>query len=228
MIDERLEKARRRLIQEIASDARDTASWTGRQAFSERVMAAMEAVPRHEFVRPEDQVAAYVNRPQRIGHGQTISQPYIVALMTDLLDLEGAETILEIGTGCGYQAAVLATVAEAGRVYSVETVEVLADGARKRLDRLGFSNVKVLTGDGYGGWPEEAPFDAVIVTAAPERIPETLVEQLKPGGRMVIPIGRPHSRQMLVLLRKDARGRVTSDKVLPVAFVPMVDREPRN
>jgi len=228
MTDERLEKARQRLLREIAYDARDTASWTGRRVFSERVMTAMESVPRHEFVRPEDRVAAYVNRPQRIGHGQTISQPYIVALMTDLLDLEGDETILEIGAGCGYQAAVLATVAEGGHVYSIETVEALAEGARKRLDRLGYSNIDVRSGDGYGGWPEEAPFDAVIVTAAPERIPETLVEQMKPGGRMVIPIGRAHSRQMLILLRKDRRGRVSSDKVLPVAFVPLVPREPLN
>jgi len=123
---------------------------------------------------------------------------------------------------------VLATVADTGRVYSMETVEVLADGARKRLDRLGYSNIEVRSGDGYEGWPKVAPFDAVIVTAAPERIPEILVEQLKPDGRMIIPIGRPHSRQMLVLLRKDVRGRVKSEKILPVAFVPLVPRATPN
>ncbi len=210
----------RRLLDEIAQDARDTAFWTGRKAFSDRTMAAMAAVPRHEFMRDGDEVVAYINRPQPIGHGQTISQPYIVALMTDLLDLDGTEKVLEIGTGSGYQAAVLAHAA--ARVFTIEVVEELGRAAADRLKDLHYGNVFVRIGDGYQGWPEEAPFDAIIVTAAPERIPEALITQLRPGGRMIVPIGRAHDRQTLTLVVKGADGKVTVDSVLPVAFVPMV------
>ena len=220
---EKLSKARDRLLEEIAANARETKNWTGRARFSDAVMAAMKHVPRHEFVDPRDAVAAYVNRPQSIGYGQTISQPYIVALMSDLLDLEPTDRVLEIGTGCGYQAAVLAELA--ARVYSIETVEALSQGARRRLKSLGYDNVEVSTGDGYEGWPDEAPFDAIIVTAAPERIPETLVEQLRPGGRMAIPIGRVHETQTLVRVTKDAEGNVSEQAGLPVAFVPMVAKK---
>lgn len=220
MADDGYEEKRRRLMQEIEQDAQDTAFWTGRKAFSDRTMAAMEQVPRHEFVREEDDVVAYINRPQPIGHGQTISQPYIVALMTDLLDLEGVEKVLEIGTGSGYQAAVLSRVA--ALVYTIEVVEALGQQAQERHARLGYDNVHVRIGDGYKGWPEEAPFDAVMVTAAPERIPDDLIRQLRPGGRMVIPIGRAHDRQTLTLVAKSLDGKVTIESVLPVAFVPMI------
>ncbi len=223
---DRFDKARRRLLDEIAADARDTAGWTGRAAFSAVTMAAIERVPRHAFVRPEDASAAYANRPQSIGCGQTISQPYIVALMTDLLDLEGGERVLEIGTGSGYQAAVLAETG--AEVFSLETVERLAKPARARLDELGYDRVRTRVGDGYLGWPEEGPFDGILVTAAPERVPAALIDQLKPMGRMVVPIGRPHQHQMLTLVRKDLGGTVSADAVLPVAFVPMVAGRPRD
>ena len=215
-----LAEAHRRLLAEIEIEARDTHSWTGRERFSERVMAAMASVPRHEFVLPEDVPFAYINRPRGIGHGQTISQPYMVAAMTDLLDLSENDRVLEIGTGCGYQAAVLAKVAR--RVFSVEVIEELASAAKRRLARLGFDNVEVHHGDGYEGLPDRAPFDAIMVTAAPEAIPDALVEQLKPGGRMVIPIGRVHETQTLFLGTTKPDGKFTADRVLPVAFVPMV------
>lgn len=213
---------RDRLIEEIDEEARLTASWTGRVRFADRVMAAMARVPRHEFVLEGDEPFAYINRPRGIGFGQTISQPYIVALMTDMLDLQPADRVLEIGAGSGYQAAVMAGLS--GHVYSVEVVAALAEAAAARLDRLGYDNVSVRTGDGYAGWPEEAPFDAIMVTAAPESIPEALVEQLKPGGRMAVPVGRPHETQLLMLVRKDADGHPTRQSLLPVAFVPMVRR----
>lgn len=213
-------KKHQRLLDEIAAAARDTKSWTGREAFSGAVMEALTRVPRHEFVRDGDEAAAYVNRPLPIGHGQTISQPYMVAVMTDFLDLGPADRVLEIGTGSGYQAAVLARVA--GRVYTVEVIEDLAKSAQARLSRLGYDTVEVLNGDGNEGWPDHAPFDAVMVTAAPLSIPEPLVEQLKPGGRMVIPIGRVHETQTLYLGVKGEDGKLKTSKTLPVAFVPLV------
>jgi protein-L-isoaspartate(D-aspartate) O-methyltransferase len=216
------EKARRRLIEEIKRNAHDTVEWTGRKFFSESVMAAIARVPRHRFVKPEHEVAAYVNRPQSIGHGQTISQPYIVALMTDLLDLAGSETVLEVGSGSGYQAAVLAEILPDGHVYTIEIVNALADQARVRLSDMDYQNITLRQGDGYKGWPEQAPFDAIMVTAAPEHMPQILIDQLKPGGRMAIPIGRAHDRQTLAVVRKDADGHVSVDSMLPVAFVPMV------
>jgi len=222
MDDSSLAKARRRLIAEIEEEARDTLYWTGRARFSDRVMAAIDRVPRHEFVLPGDEAYAYVNRPRGIGHGQTISQPYIVALMTDLLDLEPGHRVLEIGTGCGYQAAVLAELC--ARVYSVETVEELAHTAAARLARLGYANVDVRCGEGFEGWPEEAPFDAIIVTAAPTAVPPALLEQLAPGGRLAVPVGEAGATQILTLCRKDAEGRIERDGLLPVSFVPMVRR----
>jgi protein-L-isoaspartate(D-aspartate) O-methyltransferase len=216
------DKAKSRMLAEIEREARDTESWTGRAAYAERVMNAIRKVPRHEFVPEDDAAYAYVNRPRSIGHGQTISQPYIVALMSELLDLQPGDRVLEIGTGCGYQAAVLAELA--GEVASVETVGALAKGAAERLRRLGYRNVEVRHGDGFKGWPEKAPFDAIIVTAAPEHIPEALARQLKPGGRLVIPVGRPHDTQMLYRCVKGADGALACEKMLPVAFVPMVER----
>lgn len=216
------EKARRRLLDEIKAEARSTKNWTGRAEFSDRVTAAMAKVERHLFVPVEDVDCAYINRPRPIGHGQTISQPYIVAVMTDLLDLDKNDRVLEIGAGSGYQAAVLAEVA--GYVYSIETVEALAASARRRLKSLGYANIEIRCGDGYQGWEEQAPFDAVIVTAAPEYIPQALIEQLKVGGRMVIPVGRAHDTQILYRGVKEEDGTLTTTRTLPVAFVPMVSR----
>jgi protein-L-isoaspartate(D-aspartate) O-methyltransferase len=183
-------------------------------------MRAIARVPRHEFVPLLERPFAYDNRPLAIGHGQTISQPYIVAIMSDLLDLTPADTVLEIGTGCGYQAAVLAELA--GRVVTLELVPDLAEQARRRLARLGYGNVDVHHGDGFRGCPEEAPFDAIIVTAAPAVLPPALPEQLKVGGRLVIPIGPRGDAQMLYRCVKQADGTLLKEPKLPVAFVPMV------
>lgn len=219
--------ARRAMVDAVAADAAATASYTGRPAFSKRVMDALGKVERHRFVPPEMVPRAYLNRPLPIGNDQTISQPYIVALMTDLLDLEGGEKVLEIGTGSGYQAAILAELG--GRVFSVEIVPALAREARSRLDRAGYPTVAVRLGDGWAGWPEEAPFDAIIVTAAPESIPPPLLAQLRPGGRMVIPLGPAGVTQSLELLVKQADGSLLRRRVLPVAFVPFTGqgRAPR-
>ena len=216
-------QARDRLLETIAAEAADTERWTGRKQFSERTMQAMADVAREAFVAPGDEDVAYVNRPQSIGYGQTISQPFIVALMTDLLGLKGGERVLEIGTGSGYQAAVLAEMS--AEIFSVETVAALAVRARENLARAGYrQKVHVREGDGFEGWPEEAPFDAVIVTAAPERMPKTLVKQLKPGGRIVVPIGARSGPQMLHVVKKLEDATLDDRSVLPVAFVPMVHR----
>jgi protein-L-isoaspartate(D-aspartate) O-methyltransferase len=212
---------RQELLDEIAADAADTAQRTGRARFAPRTMAAMAKVPREDFVRPIDEDSAYLNMPLPIGHGQTISQPYIVALMTDLLDLQGDERVLEIGAGSGYQAAILSVLAR--EVFSIEVVEPLAREAAAKLARLGYRNVDVRSGDGGKGWLEKAPFDAIIVTAAAaEGVPPDLVAQLRPGGRMVIPVGKGRWSQNLLLITKDEAGHVTEKSVLPVAFVPLV------
>ena len=182
-----------------------------------RVLAAMREVPRHLFVDAAHQARAYDDQPLPIDRNQTVSQPYIVALMTELLDVQPNEKVLEIGTGSGYQSAVLARLAR--HVYSIEIVPELALAASERLQRLGYRNVTVRTGDGYRGWPEEAPFDAIIVTAAPERIPEPLLDQLAPAGRMVIPVGGFF--QELKVFSKDSSGNVSEKDILPVRFVPM-------
>jgi protein-L-isoaspartate(D-aspartate) O-methyltransferase len=182
-----------------------------------RVLAAMREVPRHLFVDGPERAHAYEDSPLPIGGHQTISQPYIVALMTELLDLQPEERVLEIGTGSGYQSAVLSRVCR--EVYSIEIVPELAEAAARRLKQLGYANVTVKQGDGYRGWPEHAPFDGIIVTAAPERIPQPLIEQLAPNGRMVIPVGGFF--QELKVFRKDASGKVTEQAILPVRFVPM-------
>jgi len=209
--------ARRRMLAEIEMDVRDTARSTGRERLDPRVAAAIGKVPRHRFVPPHLADRAYENRPLPIGHEQTISQPFIVALMTELIDPKPADRVLEIGTGSGYQAAVLAELA--AEVYSIEIVEPLAEQARQTLDRLGYRNVQVKAGDGYQGWPEHAPFDSIIVTCAPERVPPPLVDQLRDGGKMIVPVGGGFGQE-LVLLEK--RGReVRQRAVLPVRFVPM-------
>jgi len=184
-----------------------------------RVLSAMARVPRHEFVPAEQRPYAYEDRPLPIGEGQTISQPYIVALMTELLELEAGDRVLEIGTGSGYQAAILAELT--AHVYTIEILPKLAQRAEQTLRRLGYGQVKVKAGDGYLGWPERAPFDAIIVTCAPERVPEPLREQLKEGGRMVIPVGPQWTGQTLYLLRKQG-GDLEQKAVIPVRFVPMV------
>jgi protein-L-isoaspartate(D-aspartate) O-methyltransferase len=212
---------RTRLLKEIQDEARQTRKWTGRAAFDGKVMAALARVPRHEFMSPKEVAFSYVNRPYAIGHGQTISQPYIVALMTDLLDIQSHHRILEVGTGSGYQTAVLASLAN--RVYSVEIIPQLADAARSRLARLGYGNVSLNTGDGGQGWAAEAPFDGIMVTAAALEMPPCLPEQLAPGGRLVIPLGETGGEQRLMLGLKDADGAIEIKSVLAVAFVPLVD-----
>ena len=221
MDPDKLEKNRQRLLQEIEVDAFETRKRTGRRKFSDKVMSAMANVPRHKFMAPDEARFAYINRPQSIGHGQTISQPYIVALMTDLLDLTPKDRVLEIGTGSVYQTAVLSSIV--AEVYSVETIAPLADAAGLRLKNLGYENAHVRHADGYEGWPEEALFDAIIVTAAPPRFPEAPTQQLANGGRMIVPVGRPHEPQTLYLCSKNDDGELTKKKVLPVAFVPMVE-----
>lgn len=188
-----------------------------------RVLAAMRKVPRHEFVAEQYAYAAYEDHPLPIGYGQTISQPYIVALMTELLRLMPEAKVLEVGTGCGYQTAVLAEIA--AEVYSVEIIEPLARESVDRLQRLGYKNVLVKHADGYPGWPEQAPFDGIIVTAGADHVPPPLIEQLKPGGRMVIPVGEPHGEQMLLVVEKTLNGRISTRNVTPVLFVPLT-REP--
>jgi protein-L-isoaspartate(D-aspartate) O-methyltransferase len=191
----------------------------GAPPLSERTLAVLGQVPRHEFVPDEQQRYAYQNRPLSIGARQTISQPYIVALMTDLAELTKDDVVLEVGTGSGYQAAVLSALA--GRVYTIEIVEMLGRRAASTLERLGYNNVTARVGDGYAGWPDQAPFDAILVTAAPEEVPEPLVEQLAVGGRMVIPVGPEGEVQILQVLTKSEDGLVIVSDVIAVRFVPL-------
>ena len=212
-------RERAALLREIAAMARDTGAETGRPVFSARVMAAMAKVPRHQFVPASYGSLAYANRPLPIGHGQTISQPYIVALMTDLLDLKPGDAVLEIGTGSGYQAAVLAELVQ--QVYSIEIVEPVGLKAAALLQHLGYKNIETRIGDGYNGWPDRGPFDAIIVTAAAPQVPPALVAQLKPGGHMVIPVGSEAEVQFLHVMSKLADGSITTQRSLPVRFVPL-------
>ena len=198
----------------------ETRSETGLAAMSPTVRSAMARVDRHRLVPDGQRSLAYRNHPLPIGGGQTISQPYIVAVSTDLLQLNPNSTVLDVGTGSGYQAAVLAEIA--ARVYSIEIIPSLGDEARKRLEELGYRNIEVRIGDGYQGWPEKAPFDGIVVTAAAPRVPPELLAQLKPGGRMVIPVGGSGEIQFLKVIEKRADGGVSEKKVLPVRFVPLV------
>lgn len=207
------------MLEAIRESVRESAGYTGRSELSPRVMAAIGAVPREAFIPPAYRHLAYQNTPQPIAAGQTISQPLIVALMTDLLDPQPDHVVLEVGTGSGYQAAVLSPLVQ--HVYGIEIHRELAEGAAEVLQRLGYSNVTVKTGDGYAGWPAHAPFDGIIVTAAPETIPPPLLEQLKPGGKLVIPIGAEHGFQELLLVEVDEAGEVSRRSVLPVRFVPL-------
>ena len=213
---------RKELMADIAALARTTSAETGRPAFDPRVMAVLGAVPRHRFVPAGELRSAYRNRPLPIGYGQTISQPYIVALMTDLMNLKPHHVVLEIGTGSGYQAAILAELAQT--VCSIEIVEPLAREAAERLRALGYANVRTRVGDGYHGWEECGPFDAIMVTAAASHVPPPLVRQLKAGGRMVIPVGPPFLAQQLMLVEKRDDGTVRTRQMLPVAFVPLTGK----
>ncbi len=211
------------LVADIQAEVRATASYTGRDHLKPSVLKAIRTVPRHRFVAPELEASAYLDAPLSIGHGQTISQPYIVALMTDLAEVGGEARVLEIGTGSGYQAAVLAEIVS--EVYSVERVATLAASAARCLDELGYNQVHVKAGDGYQGWPEHAPYDAILVTAAVPEPPTPLLEQLKPGGRLVVPLGRPGAKQELTVITRQADGGFAICAVLPVSFVPFLRGE---
>ncbi len=207
------------MLKDIEMEVSMTSENTGKKVLDPRVMTAMEQVSRHHFLPSEIQYRAYDNRPVSIGLGQTISQPFIVALMSDLMNPKQQDIILEIGTGSGYQAAVLSRIVQT--VYSIEIIATLSEKAQNRLRKLGYNNIEVRTGDGYFGWPEHAPYDGIIVTAATPYIPHPLIEQLKPDGRLVIPVGYPDGIQHLMVIEKRADGKIESCSVLGVRFVPM-------
>ena len=214
-----IEEKHQRMIEVIEEEVAYTSHSIGKDKLDARVMEAMRKVPRHEFVPAGSQMLAYSNGPLSIGHGQTISQPYIVALMTDLLEPQAKDTILEIGTGSGYQSAILACLVK--QVHTTENVSPLITPARERLQRLGYSNVEVHECDGYFGLPELAPFDGIIITAAAPHVPAPLLEQLKPGGRLVIPVGHEYYAQELLVIQKHENGQFSERKVLDVVFVPL-------
>jgi protein-L-isoaspartate(D-aspartate) O-methyltransferase len=209
---------RQQMVDGIVDDVELTSKYIDKKSFDPAVIEAMNTVPRHEFVPDDIRSEAYENRPLPIGYGQTISQPYIVALMTDLLQPQPEHRVLEIGTGSGYQAAVLSKLV--AEVYSIEIIEELAESTTRLLERQGYENIKTRIADGYEGWPQYAPFDSIIVTAAISHIPPPLVQQLKKGGRMVIPVGTRFQTQYLTLIEKDKLGEVTTKQLLPVYFVP--------
>ena len=208
-----------RMIKDIEMEVNLTRHLTGKDALDDRVMAAIKQVPRPEFLPADFRFLAYDNGPAPIGSGQTISQPYIVALMSDLLHTKPSDTLLEIGTGSGYQAAVLSKLVK--QVYTLEIIAELSTKARRRLKKLGYNNVTVRTGDGHLGWPEHAPFDGIMVTAAAADIPPLLIDQLRSGARLVIPVGLPYDYQELMVIEKKANGKIESRKILGVSFVPL-------
>lgn len=220
MADDPFETLRQQMMAEIVTEAVLTAGHTGRVAFNQRVLRAVGRMPRHEFVPLELQPYAYLNRPLPIGYDKTVSQPFIVALMTELLEPGPDDVVLEIGAGAGYQAAILAELTR--HVYTVDIIEELAQGAERRLRRLGYGNVEVRIANGYYGWPERAPFDKIMVTAATDLIPPPLLSQLKAGGRMVIPTGIPE-KQTLILVEKSAAGSLSTREILPVRFSELED-----
>ena len=215
-------KKRKEMVETIEKEVQRTKGLLGKDKLSPRVIEALLSVRRHLFVPPEYRGQAYENRPLPIGYGQTISQPYMVAVMTDLLEPGPEDVVLEVGTGSGYQAAILAKIVR--KVYTIEIVEPLALQARERLKKLGYDNVEVIVGDGYYGLPEHAPYDEIIVTAATGQIPPPLIRQLKRGGRMVVPVGSVFGVQQLVYLTKDANGTVQMRQIMPVRFVPLTGK----
>jgi protein-L-isoaspartate(D-aspartate) O-methyltransferase len=216
------EKSRKEMVRTIKREVEKTRGYLGREKLGQNVIDAMGRVKRHAFVPSKSRKYAYENRPLPIGYGQTISQPYIVAIMTDLLDLNSSDRVLEIGTGSGYQAAVLAEIVK--EVYSVEVIRELGISANKRLNALGYKNIKTRIGDGYYGWEAHAPYDAIIVTAVAGAIPLPLLKQLKPGGKMIIPVKSYFQVQHLILIDKDENGAITTRQILPVRFVPLTGK----
>ncbi len=219
--------ARKRMIETIEAETKYTRHMTGRETLDRCVIEAMRETPRDEFVPPGVKDFAYNDGPLSIGHGQTISQPFIVALMTDLLQPQAGDVMLEVGTGSGYQAAILSQLVK--QVYSIEVIDTLAVEAAATLQRLGYHNVEVKAGDGSQGWQAHAPYDGIIVTAAAPFVPQPLIDQLKPHARLVIPVGLPYMSQSLLLIKKDENGKISTRDVLAVAFVPLVnDSEKQN
>ena len=222
MAEDQYAIARQHMVKIIESDVRETSRYLKKERLDPRVMEVISNVPRHEFVPEKEKPYAYQNRPLPIGHGQTISQPYIVAIMTDLLKVTAKSTVLEIGTGSGYQAAILAELTD--KVYTMEIIKPLGEQAANRLTRLGYNNVEVKIADGYYGWEEHAPFDAIIVTAAASHIPPPLIKQLSIGGQMVIPIGSRFLTQELLLVKKEKDDKIITRQILPVIFVPLTGK----
>ncbi len=219
VIADSLVRQRQLMIETVQDMALMTEEYTGKSAFSEPVIEALNTVPRHEFVLREQYGLAYINSALPIEHQQTISQPFIVALMTDLAAVDKSSRVLEVGTGSGYQAAILAELVQ--EVYSIEIIEDLSKKAEQTLVNLGYQNIYLSIGDGYLGWSEYAPYDAILVTAAAESLPQPLVDQLAPNGRLVIPLGKAGETQMLTLVTKNAAGEISRKNILPVAFVPL-------
>ena len=217
--DDHFVSARQRMLDDVEAEVYATREYLGFDSLDPRVAAALAEVPRHSLVPDDVRADAYENRPLPIGYGQTISQPYIVAIMTALLELEPTDRVLEVGTGSGYQAAILAELVR--EVYSIEIIDALGKRARADLARLGYRRVQLRIGDGYHGWADAGPFDAIIVTAAAGHVPPPLLRQLKPGGRMLVPVGSRFVTQQLVLVEKDAEGAMSTRQILPVRFVPL-------
>lgn len=216
----------KRMLADIKSEVHYTRSYIGKDELDERVMEAMALVPRDAFVPKSMKSQAFDNCPLPIGYNQTISQPYIVALMTDLLSIQADHRVLEIGTGCGYQTAILSRLC--AEVFSVERIPELTDLARQHFKQLHYENIHTMVGNGYDGWAEHAPYDGIVVTASASHIPDALTDQLKPGGHLVIPVGLAGMHQELLLLKKDSEGEITVDSILPVAFVPLIDDKIRH
>lgn len=215
-----------KMLRDIERETQMTCQDLGKDKLDPKVLAALAKIPRHEFVPEESRLYAYKDGPIPIGYGQTVSQPFMVAVMTDLLQPQAEDTLLEIGTGSGYQTAVLAELVR--KVYSIEIIPELAEQAADRLRRLGYGNVEIKVGDGYFGWPEHAPFDGILVTAAAPRIPDPLLAQLKPGRRLVIPVGNPEGYQILKVVEKNEQGQTETWDVFGVAFVPLTGNGAEN
>jgi protein-L-isoaspartate(D-aspartate) O-methyltransferase len=224
--EQALTEQRDYLVRQVEQHVHETAAWLGRKTLDPRVIAALAATPRHEFVPPALIDRAYEDRPLPIGADQTISQPYIVAIMTELLELDEDCNVLDIGTGSGYQAAILAELCS--RVWSIEIIPSLGLAAVERLARLGYTNIEVRIGDGYSGWPEQAPFDGIIVAATGDEIPPPLLAQLKPGGRIIMPLRNRAGAETLVVAYKERDGRISTTDILPVRFVPLTRGSDKN